>query len=220
MAVTKQKTGPEKVQKVTKGEQTKDRLMKCAEKAFSQKGYYETQVSDIVRLARVAKGTIYQYFKNKENIFITLLETYAREWEKTVALDIRDFTGEQPGVFYAKEYLRQRLVKTAQFFGENQDRTNIILRIGIGVNEEFEAVIKIVEEKILKVVLNDITTGQRLGYIPGDINLYIASNAIMGAILRINYNLFASSRKKPPPAEIGRLIDDAVNIISNALQMK
>ena len=52
-----------------KGEKTRDRLLKCAEKAFSRKGYYETQVSDIVKLAHVAKGTIYQYFKNKEEIF-------------------------------------------------------------------------------------------------------------------------------------------------------
>ncbi|MBP6990291.1 MAG: TetR/AcrR family transcriptional regulator [Spirochaetes bacterium] len=59
-----------------KGEKTRDRLLKCAEKAFSKKGYYETQVSDIVKLAHVAKGTIYQYFKNKEEIFSTLLETY------------------------------------------------------------------------------------------------------------------------------------------------
>ena len=49
-----------------KGEETRDRLLRCAEKAFSKKGFYETQVSDIVKLAHVAKGTIYQYFKNKD----------------------------------------------------------------------------------------------------------------------------------------------------------
>ena len=53
---------------MNKGEQTREWLLKCAEKAFSKKGYYETQVSDIVKLARVAKGTIYQYFKNKQEL--------------------------------------------------------------------------------------------------------------------------------------------------------
>jgi len=218
MAVTK--TKPDRVRKKTKGAQTKERLLQCAEKVFSQKGYYETQISDIAELARVAKGTIYQYFENKEDIFITLLESYAKEWERRVALDMKDFMGEMPGIHYAFEYLRHRLLKTVQFFGENQDRAAIILRIGVGVNEQFEAVMRVLEDKILKVIVHDITIAQSQGYVPRDLNVYLASNAIMGAVLRISYLLFASSRKKLSPSEIERLINDAVTIVANAIQMR
>ena len=48
-----------------KGERTKETILQCAEKVFSEKGYFGAQVADIIKLAHVAKGTVYEYFKNK-----------------------------------------------------------------------------------------------------------------------------------------------------------
>ncbi len=55
-------------------EQRKKQILECAKKLFAKKGYYQTQISDIQHEAGVARGTIYQYFKNKDDIFKTLLE--------------------------------------------------------------------------------------------------------------------------------------------------
>lgn len=203
-----------------KGEKTRDRLLKCAEKAFSKKGYYETQVSDIVKLAHVAKGTIYQYFKNKEEIFSTLLETYIHAWEKDIAIDMKDFVGGKPAIDYALEYLRHRLLKTAAFFSENQDRTNIVLRVGVGVNEEFEPIIRKFESKILQVVVHDIELAQRQGHIPVSINVELASNAVMGAIFRLNYYLFVINKKSISKMNITALAEEGVELVANTLRMK
>ena len=54
-------------------EQRKKQILQCAKKLFAAKGYYQTQISDIQNAAGVARGTIYQYFKNKDDIFLTLL---------------------------------------------------------------------------------------------------------------------------------------------------
>jgi AcrR family transcriptional regulator len=203
-----------------KGEQTKERLLKCAEKAFSKKGYYETQVSDIVKLAHVAKGTIYQYFKNKEDIFSTLLETYIREWEKVIAIDMKDFIGDKTPIDYAIDYLRHRLLKTAAFFSENQDRTNIVLRVGIGVNDEFEPIIRKFESKILNVIVHDIKLAQRQGHINKDVNIELTSNAVMGAVFRLNYYLFVMHKKAISHMNTKALAEEAVRLVSSTLRMK
>ncbi|OHD65867.1 MAG: hypothetical protein A2176_03385 [Spirochaetes bacterium RBG_13_51_14] len=203
-----------------KGEKTRGKLLKCAEKVFSQKGYYETQVSDIVKMGGVAKGTIYQYFKNKRDIFSTLLEQYIRDWENAVALDMKDYMGDRPGIEYAIDFLRHRLQKTAFFFSENQDRTNIILRIGIGVNEEFEPIMRKFEGKILRVIMHDIVLGQKQGHIPQNINLEMASNAVIGAIFRINYYLFVINKRTISKIDINSLVEEGVRLMSNTLQMK
>lgn len=203
-----------------KGEKTKERVLKCAEQAFSKKGYYETQISDIVKMARVAKGTIYQYFENKEDIFTTLLEKYMREWGKIIFLDIKDFMGENPANVYAIDYLRQRLQKTAAFFSENQDRTNIILRMGVGVNEEFDRIIRKFEAKELHVVTHDIKLAQRQGHIPEKLNVELASNAVLGAILRLNYYLFVMHKKSISKTKLEEVTEEGVRLVSNTLQMK
>jgi TetR/AcrR family transcriptional regulator, fatty acid metabolism regulator protein len=202
-----------------KGEETRDRLLKCAEKSFSKKGYYETQVSDIVKLAHVAKGTIYQYFTNKEEIFTTLLETYIKAWEKDIALDMKDFSGGKPALEYAIDYLRHRLMKTAAFFGENQDRTNIVLRVGVGVNDEFEPIIRKFESKILNVIIHDIELAQRQGHIPKDLNIELASNAVMGAIIRLNYYLFVINKRSVSKMNINVIAEEGVRLVYSTLRM-
>jgi len=50
----------------------RDRILKAAIKVFAKNGFYATRVSDIARAAGVADGTIYLYFKNKEDVLITI----------------------------------------------------------------------------------------------------------------------------------------------------
>ena len=205
---------------MTKGELTKIRLLKCAEEAFSEKGYYETQVSDIVKLGRVAKGTIYQYFKNKEDVFTTLLESYVQEWEKAIAVNMRDFGGDLAPIHYAISYLHHRLMRTAIYFRENEDRTNIILRISVGVNQAFEQVIRQFEDKVLGIIVHDIKLGQKWGNIPADVNIEMASNAILGATLRLSFYFFVLHRKKYLKVPVDSMVDEGVKLVAQMLRMK
>lgn len=49
-----------------------DLILDAAVKVFAENGYHGSQVSKIAREAGVADGTIYLYFKNKEDILISL----------------------------------------------------------------------------------------------------------------------------------------------------
>lgn len=52
------------------------RILNGAVTVFAQNGYYNSKVSDIAKEAGVADGTIYLYFKNKEDLLIQVfLET-------------------------------------------------------------------------------------------------------------------------------------------------
>ncbi|MEO0245016.1 MAG: TetR/AcrR family transcriptional regulator, partial [candidate division WOR-3 bacterium] len=53
---------------------TKDLILKKAEQIFFENGYYKTKIDDIAKSAKVAKGTIYLYFKSKEDLFISIIE--------------------------------------------------------------------------------------------------------------------------------------------------
>ena len=47
-------------------------IIEAAVRVFARKGYFNSRVSDIAREAGIAAGTIYLYFKTKEDILITL----------------------------------------------------------------------------------------------------------------------------------------------------
>lgn len=53
---------------------TKRKIYKVAADMFSKKGFEGTSVDDIANKAKVAKGTIYYYFKSKDDIFIGMVD--------------------------------------------------------------------------------------------------------------------------------------------------
>ena len=57
-----------------KEENKHQKILQAAIKVFSEKGFYNSRVSEIAKEADVADGTIYLYFKNKDDILISLFE--------------------------------------------------------------------------------------------------------------------------------------------------
>ena len=57
----------------------KELIIDAAIKVFAEKGFYNAKVADVARQAGVADGTIYLYFKNKDDLLISLFETKMEE---------------------------------------------------------------------------------------------------------------------------------------------
>ncbi len=55
---------------------TRTRIIKSAIKLFAKKGFYETTVDDIAKSAKIAKGTVYLYFKDKSSLYVSIIEKH------------------------------------------------------------------------------------------------------------------------------------------------
>ncbi len=73
-----------------RGERTRLKIIRAAEKVFGERGYYEARISEITRQSGVALGTFYLYFSSKEEIFRALIETLNRDLRHTLAEGTRD----------------------------------------------------------------------------------------------------------------------------------
>ena len=51
------------------------RILDAAVAVFAEKGFFTSRISDIADRANVADGTVYLYFKNKEEILMTAINT-------------------------------------------------------------------------------------------------------------------------------------------------
>ena len=58
--------------------ETHDRILASAEHLFATKGFNGTSMNDIVEASGQSKGAIYNHFKNKEMLFLSLLENQTR----------------------------------------------------------------------------------------------------------------------------------------------
>ena len=62
-------------------EQKIKEIAQAALKLFSQKGYAGTNVGQIAKSAGIGKGTIYEYFETKEDIFIAAIMEWISQFE-------------------------------------------------------------------------------------------------------------------------------------------
>src|SRR5262245_20638778 len=57
----------------------RERILQAAERVFAKRGFFAARVSEIAKDAGVADGTIYLYFKNKDDLLICLFEARMRQ---------------------------------------------------------------------------------------------------------------------------------------------
>lgn len=59
----------------------REQLLEAAARLFAQKGYHATRVAEIAEAAGIAKGTLYEYFPTKEELFYALLDSWLGQFE-------------------------------------------------------------------------------------------------------------------------------------------
>jgi AcrR family transcriptional regulator len=61
-------------------QQTREYLLQAAAQVFAERGFYAATLDEVAAAAGFTKGAVYSNFKNKEDLFLALLEdSYARE---------------------------------------------------------------------------------------------------------------------------------------------
>lgn len=196
-----------------KGELRRKQILDVSKKVFSRKGgYYETHVEEVIKEARIGKGTFYQYFKNKEDLFVSLLELFLDEWEEFVVQPNHNSDLKHPD-----EYIKFLIKRTILFFYENEHVCKIYLAGGVGFGPQFETYIEKFEEKMLDHVKWVIEQGITSRKIKKDLDREIAANVFLGAILRLIYSRFVVNKKHYSENEIRRMSDVFYEIAMNGI---
>ncbi len=73
-------------------QQTREYLLRAAEQVFAERGFHGASLDEVAARAGFTKGAVYSNFKNKEDLFLALLEAhYQRELDAVRAtLEVAD----------------------------------------------------------------------------------------------------------------------------------
>lgn len=84
------------LKKVTGRPETRKEILDAARAVFSDKGYHETQIRDIIKKCGCGIGTFYQYFKNKDQIFLEIVGKGAKLLREVLQREVAGLRGVGP----------------------------------------------------------------------------------------------------------------------------
>jgi len=64
---------------VIRKKERENQIIEAAAQVFAKKGFSGTVMAEIATCAGIGKGTIYEYFKSKEELFFAVFEWYMKE---------------------------------------------------------------------------------------------------------------------------------------------
>ncbi|WP_409302062.1 TetR/AcrR family transcriptional regulator [Peribacillus sp. SCS-155] len=142
---------------------------------IAENGYHQAQVSKIAKQAGVADGTIYLYFKNKEDILISLFHEKMGQFVEQIQEDII-------GIENTSDKLLALVKRHFQNLADDHDWavvTQLELRQS---NKELRLRINDVLRGYLNVIDQLIREGMEKGEFHPDLNVRLARQMIFGTI--------------------------------------
>ena len=92
----------------------REEILLAAQKVFAAKGFFPTTMNDIAREAEFGTGTLYKYFKSKEDLYFTLIDEKTDEINRLVKVELSQKTS-------AAERIKTVLKLQFEFFERNRD---------------------------------------------------------------------------------------------------
>ena len=172
-------------------------ILRAATRVFARNGYFNSKVADIARAADVADGTVYLYFKSKEEILHSIFDQNMAE-----AIDAgRKLIGK---VGDPREKLRRIASLHLERLGADRDLAVVFqveLRGSTKFMEEFSAA---GFAEYLGMLCDIFEEGQRAGVFRRELNAKVTAKILFGALDEMATNWIISKRsyKLAPAADV------------------
>jgi AcrR family transcriptional regulator len=138
-------------------------ILAAAQRVFARRGYHTANIDDICKEARIARGTLYQYFDNKRAVMLALMRAIAQRIEKVLAerpplqLPEAKKAPLERIVAFCRHRLRQLL--DAVFVDEQTLR--LVLRDSRGLDGAFDQIVASIDALLLAAIDADLEAAQR-----------------------------------------------------------
>lgn len=163
-------------------------LLRAATKVFAHRGFFNAQVADVAREANVAAGTVYLYFRSKDDLLVSIFEQTMRE----AIADARQVMATAPEPLEALRRLaRLHLERT----GRDRDLAVVFqveLRQSTKFMEQFSTTLV---REYLGLLRDLIADGQRQRVVRHDIQPTLAAKLLFGALDEMATNWILSRRR-------------------------
>ncbi|HMB82179.1 MAG TPA: TetR/AcrR family transcriptional regulator C-terminal domain-containing protein [Vicinamibacterales bacterium] len=182
----------------------RDAILRAAIDVFAERGYFNAQVADVARAAGVAAGTVYLYFKSKDDLLVSIFERSMREGLTTGRAAVANL--QDP---------RERLLRLARAhlarLGHDRNLAIVFqveLRQSTKFMERFSATLL---RDYLGLIREAIADGQREGLVRADVKATAMAKMLFGALDEMATNWILSRRRYSLEADADTVVDLFIN---------
>jgi AcrR family transcriptional regulator len=141
-----------------KRERRRRAMLETALRVFSEKGYHQARISDIIEAAGIARGTFYLYFDGKNAIFHELLDLLLeRIRANVVGVDMSE--GAPP----LRDQMLVSVRRVLGVFQENPALTRFVLRTSVGIDHEVDKKLEGFYQQLHAWLRESLDNGRELG---------------------------------------------------------
>lgn len=159
-------------------------ILRASETLFASEGYHKTSMERIADLSEVSVGTVYFYFKNKEDLLIQLLDEIGFELRNMLGAEFRKTDVTLEG------FRRAGKIFFEEFCPKHPERIAIIFRESVGQSSLVEDHRKQIFDRLISDVRNAlIRLGRNMkAEFPGPHSAEVMAVSIMGMFERLAYH--------------------------------
>jgi TetR/AcrR family fatty acid metabolism transcriptional regulator len=161
---------------VERKETKRERILDAAVVEIAGRGYYRTTVSNIARRAGVADGTIYLYFKGKEDVLVSIFERAMQRFTQEAQRIVED------DVAGPEHKLRRIVALHLSLLGEDRD-------LAVVFQVEFRHTLHVLEllsrsriRDYLALIARVVEEGKSEGVFRADVDALFAAKVVFGIL--------------------------------------
>jgi TetR/AcrR family fatty acid metabolism transcriptional regulator len=194
--VTRRAGAPTKPDRTDK----RDALLRAAIDTFAARGFFNAQVADVARAAGVAAGTVYLYFRGKDDLLISIFE---RTMKEAITDGRRSVGALTDPVARLREIARLHLGRLGR------DRAlAVVFQVELRQSTKFmERFSSTQLREYLGIIRSVIADGQARQVFRSQISPTLAAKLFFGALDEMATNWILSRRKYSLPAEADAIVD-------------
>src|SRR5437870_12483372 len=182
----------------------RDAILRAAIDVFAERGYFNAQVADVARAAGVAAGTVYLYFRSKDDLLISIFERSMRQ----ALVDGRGMVADLRGP-------RERLRRFARLhlgrLGRDRNLA-VVFQVELRQSTKFmERFSSTLLRDYLGLIREAISDGQRAGLFRADLKPTVAAKMFFGILDEMATNWILSRRRYPLEADADAVVDLFIN---------
>jgi TetR/AcrR family fatty acid metabolism transcriptional regulator len=175
-------------------------ILDAATVVFAKRGFFGSQVADVARAAGIAAGTVYLYFRSKDEILTSIFDRTMQEAideGRTALKDVRD----------PVERLRQIARMHLARLGRDRNLA-VVFQVELRQTTKFmERFSKTGLHDYLAVIQQTIEEGQTRGVFRKTTNARMASKVFFGALDEMATNWILSRRRYALEAQADEIVD-------------
>jgi TetR/AcrR family fatty acid metabolism transcriptional regulator len=187
----------------------REAILRAAIQVFARNGYFNSKVADVARAAGIADGTVYLYFKSKEEILHSI-------FHRSVAEAIAEARRTLTDIKDPREKLRRIAETHLERLGADRDLA-IVFQVELRSSTKFMEAFSATElAEYLKLIREVFEEGQRMGVFRRDLNAKVVAKILFGALDEMATNWILSKRRY----KLQPLAEPVLDIFLNGVSVK